>query len=135
MRLACFVAEAVPFVLVGVLLINLLYYFKVIDALGRLASPVVVSLMGLPPESAGSLAVGFLRKDVAVGMLIPLHLSFRQTIVAGVVLAIYFPCAATFAVIFRELGTVGTLKATAIMVSTVLTVGGSLNLVLQLMGY
>jgi ferrous iron transport protein B len=69
MRLASFVAEAVPFVLVGVLLINLLYYFKVIDAAGRVASPVIVSLLGLPPESAGALAVGFLRKDVAVGML------------------------------------------------------------------
>jgi ferrous iron transport protein B len=135
MRLASFVAEAVPLVLVGVLLINLLYYFKVIDAVGRFASPVVVSLLGLPAESAGSLAVGFLRKDVAVGMLTPLHLSFRQTIVASVVLAIYFPCAATFAVIFRELGILGTSKATAIMVATVLTVGGSLNLVLRLMGY
>ena len=46
MRLASFVAEAVPFVLIGVLLINLLYYFKVIDAVGRFASPVVVSLFG-----------------------------------------------------------------------------------------
>jgi ferrous iron transport protein B len=135
MRLASFVAEAVPFVLVGVLLINLLYYFKVIDAVGRVASPVIVSLLGLPPQSAGALAVGFLRKDVAVGMLIPLHLSFRQTIVASVVLAIYFPCVATFAVILRELGILGTSKATAIMGATVLTVGGSLNLVLRLMGY
>ena len=135
MRLASFMVEAVPFVLLGVLLVNLLYYLKVIDAIGRFTSPVIVSLLGLPPESAGALVVGFLRKDVAVGMLIPLHPSFRQTIVASVVLSIYFPCVATFAVILRELGILGTLKASAIMVATVLTVGGLLNLILRLAGY
>jgi ferrous iron transport protein B len=135
MRLVSFVVEAVPFVLLGVLLVNLLYYFKVIDAIGRAASPVIVSLLGLPPESTGALVVGFLRKDVAVGMLIPLHLSFKQTIVASTVLAIYFPCVATFAVILRELGILGTLKSTAIMVATVVTVGGLLNLMLRLAGY
>lgn len=135
MRLISFMVEAVPFVLVGVLLVNLLYYFKVVDAVGRFASPVIVKFLGLPPAAALALVVGFLRKDVAVGMLIPLHLSFRQTIVASVVLAIYFPCVATFVVILRELGILGTLKATAIMVATVLTVGGLLNLTLRLSGY
>jgi len=55
--------------------------------------------------------------------------------VASVVLSIYFPCVATFAVILRELGILGTLKASAIMVATVLTVGGLLNLILRLAGY
>jgi ferrous iron transport protein B len=62
-------------------------------------------------------------------------LTFRQTVVAGVVLAIYFPCVATFIVIFRELGFSGTLKAVSIMLVTVLTVGGLLNLLLRLSGY
>jgi ferrous iron transport protein B len=135
MRLLSFVVEAIPFVLLGVLLVNLLYYLSVINAIGRAASPVIVSLLGLPPESVGALVVGFLRKDVAVGMLIPLHLSFKQTIVASTVLVVYFPCAATFAVILRELGILGTLKSTAIMVATVVTVGGLLNLILGLAGY
>jgi ferrous iron transport protein B len=134
MRLAAFMGEAIPFVLAGVLLVNLLYYFQVIQLLGRLASPFIVSLLGLPPESAGALVVGFLRKDVAVGMLIPLHLSFRQTVVAGLVLAIYFPCAATFTVMCKELGVWGTAKASAVMVATVLVAGGLLNLFLRLAG-
>jgi ferrous iron transport protein B len=134
MRLLSFVVEAIPFVLLGVLLVNLLHYFSMINAIGQDASPVILSLLGLPPESVGALVVGFLRKDVAVGMLIPLHLSFKQTIVASTVLAIYFPCAATFAVILRELGILGTLKSTAIMVVTVVTVGGLLNLILGLAG-
>ncbi len=135
MRLLSFVIEAIPFVLAGVLLVNLFYYFKVVDAVGRLASPIVVSVLGLPPESVGALVIGFLRKDVAVGMLIPLRLSFRQTVVASVVLAIYFPCVATFVVILKELRILGTAKAAGIMVVTVLMTGGGLNLILSLAGY
>jgi len=135
MRLVSFVLEAIPFVLVGVLFVNFLYYFKAIEAVGRITSPLIVALLGLPPASIGAFIVGFLRKDVAMGMLMPLHLSFRQTIVASVVLAIYFPCVATFTVILRELGIFGTLKATAIMAITVLSVGGTLNLILRLTGY
>lgn len=134
-RVASFLLEAVPFVLVGVLLVNLLYYFKVVELIGRIASPFIVGFLGLPAAAAMALVVGFLRKDVAVGMLIPLGLSARQTIVASVVLAIYFPCVATFVVILKELGIVGTLKATAIMAASVLAVGGLLNLALRLTGY
>jgi ferrous iron transport protein B len=114
MRLVWFLREAVPFVLGGVLLANLLY-----------------SVMGLPQESVGGLIIGFLRKDVAVGMLAPLHLSFRQTIVACVVLAVYFPCVATFTMILRELGLVRLLMVTAIMVATAVVSGGMLNLALR----
>jgi ferrous iron transport protein B len=131
MRLVWFLREAVPFVLGGVLLANLLYSIGVIDIIGRWAAPVVTGLMGLPQESVGGLIVGFLRKDVAVGMLAPLHLSFRQTIVACVVLAVYFPCVATFTVILRELGIARMLMAVVIMIATALVAGGMLNLALR----
>jgi ferrous iron transport protein B len=134
MRIFAFMKEAIPFVLVGVLMVNVLYHFSFIEAAGRAMSPVIVSLFGLPKESIGALVVGFLRKDVAVGMLVPLQLTFKQTVVAGVVLAVYFPCMATFVVILRELGIIDTLKAVLIMLVTVLAVGGSLNLLLTLFG-
>ena len=43
-------------------------------------------------------------KDVAVGMLLPLGLTLKQLIIASVVLTMYFPCVATFAVLIKELG-------------------------------
>jgi len=132
MRLNAFVFEAVPFVLVGVLLANLLYTLGVIDFVGRLAEPVLAGLMGLPREAVGGLVVGFLRKDVAVGMLAPLGLSFRQTVVACVVLALYFPCVATFAVMLRELRIRKLLMASVIMVVTALAAGTLLNLALEI---
>lgn len=130
MRLVWFLREAVPWVLAGVLIVNVLDALRVIDFLGWVASPVVEGVLSLPRKAVGGLVVGFLRKDVAVGMLAPLHLSLRQTVVACVVLATYFPCVATFAVMVRELGVRDMLKAAAIMVAAALSAGGLLNLLL-----
>jgi ferrous iron transport protein B len=131
MRVVWFLREAVPFVLVGVLLANILYALGVIGFIGRLTEPVITGLMGLPQESVGALVIGFLRKDVAVGMLAPLDLSFRQTIVACVLLAVYFPCIAAFVTIFRELGAAKMLLVTSIMVVVALVTGTGLNAVLS----
>ena len=130
MRMIWFLKEAVPWVLVGVLFVNLLYTLGVIGFVGRITAPVVEGVLGLPREAAGGLIVGFLRKDVAVGMLEPLGLTLRQIVVASVVLAMYFPCVATFAVMIRELGVRDMLKSAAIMIGSALVTGGLLNLLL-----
>jgi len=134
MRVRWFVREAVPYVLGGVLVVNLLYSLRIIALLSKAFSPVVTRLLGLPPEAVGALIVGFLRKDVAVGMLAPLDLNLRQLIVASVVLTAYFPCVATFVVLFRELGLKDMVKSTCIMVITAFSVGGLLNLALRAIG-
>jgi ferrous iron transport protein B len=130
MRIRSFLSEAIPFVLLGVLIVNILYVFGVIEWISEMASPVIVGILGLPKEAVASLIVGFLRKDVAVGMLLPLGLDMEQLIVASVVLTMYFPCVATFVVLFKELGARDLLKATAIMVVSTLLVGGVLNALL-----
>lgn len=130
MRMRGFLSEAIPFVLLGVLIVNILYVFGIIEWISEAASPLIVGILGLPKEAVASLIVGFLRKDVAVGMLLPLGLDMGQLIVASVVLTMYFPCVATFVVLFKELGAKGLIKATAIMVVSTLLVGGVLNALL-----
>lgn len=130
MRVRRFLTEAVPFVLLGVLLVNTLYISGVIGFLGRVTAPVVTGLLGLPQEAVGALIIGFLRKDVAVGMLMPLGLAREQLIIASVVLTMYFPCAATFAILIRELGIKDMVKSAGIMVASALVVGGLLRLIL-----
>ncbi len=131
-RVRQFITEAVPYVLLGVAIASLLYSTGVVQFIGNLAAPVIRGLLGLPEATTGALIVGFLSKDVAVGMLAPLNLELRQLIVACVILAIYFPCIATFAVLLRELGAKDMLKAAAIMVVTALAVGSLLNFSLGL---
>ena len=133
MRVRAFLAEAVPYVLLGVLFINLLFVSGFIDLLGEIFAPFLSGLFGLPPEAIAALLMGFLRKDVAVGMLSPLGLSVQQLVVAAIVLTAYFPCAATFIVLLRELGPIDMLKSTLIMLIVSFGAGGLTNLVLAKM--
>ncbi len=130
MRIRGFLREAVPFVLLGVFVTNILYSLGIIQFVGQLASPVVTGILGLPAGAVGALIIGFLRKDVAVGMLLPLGLDLPQLVVASVVLTMYFPCVATFSVLIKELGIKDMAKSTGIMVASALIVGGLLNLFL-----
>jgi len=130
MRIQWFLKEAVPFVLLGVFIVNLLYALGVFNLLGNIVGPFTSRLFGLPFQAVGALLLGFLRKDLAVGMLAPLGLSMKQLIIACVVLTMSFPCIATFAVLLKELGIIDMLKAALIMLSSALVVGGLLNLIL-----
>jgi ferrous iron transport protein B len=130
MRTYGFLAEAIPIILGAVAVINVLYFFGVFDAIANFTAPVVTGLLGLPKEAVTAIAIGFLRKDVALGMLAPLALTSGQLVVGSVVLAMFFPCIATFVVLLRELGVVNMLKAAGIMLVTALAVGGLLNLIL-----
>ena len=130
MRAYGFLAEAIPIILGAVLVINVLYFFGVFEAIANFTAPVVTNFLGLPKEAVTAIVIGFLRKDVALGMLAPLALSAKQLVVGSVVLAMFFPCIATFVVLLRELGVVNMLKSAGIMISAALITGGILNLVL-----
>lgn len=130
MRMKSFLKEAIPLVLLGVLIINLFFLTGMIDVIADFTAPVVSGLLGLPKEAVLALIVGFLRKDVAVAMLAPLNLDVSQTIVACIELILFFPCVATFMILVRELGVKDMLKATLIMIMTSLSVGTILNFIL-----
>jgi ferrous iron transport protein B len=130
MRIRWFLAEAVPFLFLGVLAVNILNALGVIHYVAIHVSPFMKIWFGLPGEAVPALLAGFLRKDLAVGMLVPLGLSPEQLTIAVTVLALYFPCIATFAVLLKELGVKDMLKSAAIMISTALVVGGILRIIL-----
>ena len=126
-RIKGFLIEAVPVVLLGVLVINILLYFHALDFVTGIFAPLIKGLFGLPKEAVVALIIGFLRKDVAVGMLIPLGLSAKQLFISATLLAVSFPCIATFAVLLKELGFKDLLKSTLIMISVSIIVGTLLN--------
>ena len=130
MRVRWFLKEAIPFLILGVFFINILYAVGILQWFGNLVSPVMTSLFGLPGEASISLITGFLRKDLAVGMLLSFNLSPMQLVIAVTMLTIYFPCVATFSVLIRELGVKDMFKSALIMISIAILVGLSLNLIL-----
>jgi ferrous iron transport protein B len=127
MRIRWFLAEAIPFLFLGVLLVNVLYTVGFMTWVARIFSPFMQWWLAIPCEAVAALLVGFFRKDLAVGMLLPLGLSAGQMVVATTLLSLYFPCVATFALLVKELGLKDTLKSSAIMVATALLVGGAMR--------
>jgi len=126
-RIKGFLFEAVPVILLGVFVINILLYFHLFDYITNIFAPIIQGLFGLPKSAIVALVIGFLRKDVAVGMLMPLGLSVKQLFIATTLLAISFPCIATFMILFKELGVKYLVKATVIMILVGLIVGTILN--------
>ena len=129
-RVYWFLIEAVPYVLLGVLVVNLLYTFQVFHYIAPLTKGIVTKIWGLPQSTIVPILIGFVRKDVAVAMLGPLNLTAKQLVIGSTVLAIFFPCIATFTMLIKELGVKDMIKATGIMIVASILVGGILNLVL-----
>jgi len=131
LRIKGFLIEAAPLVLLGVLIVNILLYFHLFGFLTGIFAPVIKGLFGLPKEAVVSLVMGLFRKDVAVGMLMPLALTAKQLFITAVLLAISFPCVATFVVFFKELGLKDLIKASLIMLTVALVTGTLLNFAIR----
>jgi ferrous iron transport protein B len=128
MRITSFFKVAIPFVLLGCALVNVLYLAGVIEWLGNTLAPVFVGWFGVPKETAGPLIAAFLRKDLAVAQLSAIEMTKYQMIMAVVLVSIYFPCVATFAMMLRE-GWRESLGALAVLVATVFLYGGLMHLI------
>ncbi|MBS3765969.1 ferrous iron transporter B [Candidatus Bipolaricaulota bacterium] len=97
-----FLTNAIPFVLLGVGLVNLLYLGGVISWLSEFFAPVITGWFGVPKETVAPLIAGFLRKDLAVAQLTAIDMTNFQLITSVVLISIYFPCIATFSMIIKE---------------------------------
>jgi ferrous iron transport protein B len=131
MRVKWFLREAVPFLFLGVAFINILYAVGFLQWLGEVLTPLMNGLFGLPGEASTALVIGFLRKDLAVGMLTAIEgMNAMQLVIAVTMLTVYFPCVATFSVLIRELGIKDMIKSAAIMIVTAIIVGIVMRIVL-----
>jgi len=125
-----FLKEAVPYIALGMLAMNIFYLSGLMHLVGLALRPLVSGLLGLPADAATALIIGFLRKDIGIGMFVPLWMTPEQLVISSVVLAMYFPCVATFTVMLKELGLVGTAKSVALRLVAALVVGSILRVIL-----
>jgi len=131
LRVKGFIIEALPVVLLSVLVINIFQQIKIFEFISQIFGPILRYIFGLPKDAIWVLVVGLLRKDIAAGMLMPLNLSLKQLIIACVVLSMSFPCIATFVIFLKELGLKRLIQATALMLALTSVVGGLMNLLLH----
>ena len=129
-RLKVFLLEAVPMIILGIALVNILDILGMINRISNLFAPVVYGVLGLPEEMSIVMISGFLRKDVSIALLVPFNLSLKQLVIASMLLVIYLPCIATFSMIVKEFSLKTAVKVSALTLAIALTLATALNLVL-----
>jgi ferrous iron transport protein B len=138
MRVRWYLGEAVPLFLVGTMLLFGLDRIHALDAIASAGRPVVTGMLGLPPETAQILLMGFLRRDYGAAGLFHMAqsgaLTGVQAVVALTVMTLFIPCIANFLMIVKERGLRVAGVLLAVITPIALLTGGALNLVLNALG-
>ncbi len=132
---------AVPLLIVGSIVIEILIQFNLLDSLVEPMSWLTAGLLGLPPVTIIAFIAGILRKEMSYGMLvilataqgitdITLFMDPRQFVVFGVVMSVYMPCLATVMAMFKELGLKEAVVVSLTTFGVALAIGTAFNFVL-----
>jgi len=130
-RVRDFLFEAVPMIVFGVFVINVLDILGIIHFLSDTLGKATSFLMGVPAETGIVMVLGFLRKDMSISMLAPLNLDAKQFIIASVFMVLYLPCFATFFTLIRELGAKTAFKIFGLVFTVAVAVSALLNLLIK----
>jgi len=133
MRTKSFLKDAIPYVTLGILIVNILYSQGAIDALAKASAPVFEGWFGVPRQTAGPLLAAFLRKDLAIAQLSAIPMTEYQLITAIVLVSIYFPCIGTFFMMLKE-GGKAFFGSLIVLICVAFTWVGLLRLVWNIMG-
>lgn len=137
-RIEWYLREAVPLFLLGTLVLFAADRLRVLGAIERIASPVVVGVLGLPARAAEAFLIGFLRRDYGAAGLYDMSrqglLNPVQLVVSMVTITLFVPCIANFFIMIKERGAKTGILMTAFIVPMALLVGGTLNFVLGALG-
>ncbi|NLL95087.1 MAG: ferrous iron transport protein B [Thermoplasmatales archaeon] len=141
-RVKDFFVIAAPLLVVGSIAIELLLSYGLLDKLIDPMSFLTVGILGLPAATIVAFIVGIIRKEMAAGMLITLAAAQGLTLatfmtpdqfaVFGLVMAIYIPCLATIAAMWREIGWKETLAVSTLSIIVAIAAGAAMNLALGL---
>jgi ferrous iron transport protein B len=147
LRFREFLWVAGPIVLAGSLILGALYETGAVWALAAPLRPVVEGWLGLPAVAGLTLVFAVLRKELALQLLVALaamqygsgaaslasFMTGEQIFVYALVNTLYMPCAATLAVLGRELGWRAALAIGAFNTLLALAVGGAARAILSLL--
>lgn len=137
-RIEWYLREAVPLFLLGTLVLFVADRIRLLAAVEKLASPLVVGILGLPEKAAQAFLIGFLRRDYGAAGLYDMSrdglLDPVQLVVSMVTITLFVPCIANFFIMIKERGARTALLMTAFIVPMALLVGGALRFTLRALG-
>lgn len=130
-RSLLFLQEAVPlFILAGV---GLFFAEKIglLTIIENVSAPLIKGFLGLPPQFAESLILGFIRGEAGVAVLKKMVdsgvMNHSQLVVAMVVTILFIPCVTNFMLIIKEQGTKKALAIIFAVTSCAILTGGVMN--------
>ncbi len=143
LRTSDFFKLAVPLLIVGSIIIELLVHYELLDQLVDPMSWLTVGLLGLPAVTIVAFIAGILRKEMSYGMLVILagtqgitditqFMTPQQFIVFGIVMSIYLPCLATMTAMYKELGAKDTAVISIATITVAVAIGAVFNAFLPL---
>jgi ferrous iron transport protein B len=137
-RIEWYLKEAVPLFILGTLTLFTMDQTKLLTFLERLASPLIVYFLGLPPKVTESFIVGFLRRDYGAAGLFMMskegQLNSHQILVSLVTMTLFIPCIAQFFMMLKERGLKKALWIAGAVFPLALGVGGLLHFVMKFLG-
>jgi ferrous iron transport protein B len=137
-RTEWYLKEAVPLFVLGTVLLFALDVTGALPRLEEFSRPLVVGLLGLPPQAADAFLIGFLRRDYGAAGFFMMRqhgqLDGLQALVALSVITLFVPCIANFFVMVKERGARTTLAMVAFIVPFTFAVGALLNWGLRALG-
>lgn len=142
-RIKEFFFIAFPLLVIGSILLEIALRYGLLDFVINPLSFLTVVMLGLPASLIIAFIAGVLRKEMAIGMLVIIALSAgisdlalfmtpEQFFIFGLIMAIYMPCLATVAVMWREIGWKETIVISTLSVGTAIAIGSIANLFLTI---
>jgi ferrous iron transport protein B len=137
-RVEWYLKEALPLFVLGTLLLFTLDRLGLLASVVRAGEPLVVGVLGLPPEAAEAFLVGFLRRDYAATRLFDMSrtqgLDTVQVVTAMVTITLFIPCIANVFIIARERGARTAAAIAAFIFPFAFAVGGLVRLAMRAAG-
>jgi len=137
-RIEWYVKEAVPLFILGTLVLFTADKLHLLGLIERAASPIVVTLLGLPDKATDAFLIGFLRRDYGAAGLFALQkqglLDPVQVVVSLVTVTLFVPCIAQFFMTVKERGLAVAVAMIAFILPFAIAVGSALNFTLRFMG-
>jgi ferrous iron transport protein B len=141
-QLSSFIRFAWPILILGSVVLGALQFLHFDSIVNWVLSPVVHGVLGLPQELGVTLIFGFLRKELALIMMLQaLGVSYnslmtiisREQLIVFVVFMSYFvPCLSTVAILWKEIGRKEALISVALNSSVALLIASIVRLLIRL---
>jgi len=134
-RIKEFLYVALPYMMLGSTMLEVIKILGWFDAINRILSPIIVYWLGLPPITGIVLIFGLLRKELTLILLSTLSgttnfsmiLNPRQMFIFSLFVTLYIPCLATIAALKKELGNITAFLLVIAEISLSLLIAGILN--------